>query len=57
MKLQCLKCIHYERNGKCAAFPAMRPEKVFSGEIVHDKILVNQVGTIRFEATEKVKEI
>jgi len=47
-KFYCLNCLHYQRDGKCAAFPDGIPEPILFGDALHGEPHKGDHG-IRYE--------
>ena len=45
----CRRCIHFRRDGTCAAYPAQIPIPIASGEVDHLVVRPGQVGDTVFE--------
>lgn len=54
MPLQCATCVHYVDENKCLAFPDGIPPVILTGEVDHDRPMMDQVGT--FVWTERKEE-
>lgn len=47
---QCASCIHFDLEGvRCEAYPDGIPDVVFGNELIHDKVLPGQTGTVIFK--------
>ena len=44
----CRRCIHFRRDGTCAAYPAQIPIPIASGEVDHLVVRPGQVGDTVF---------
>jgi hypothetical protein len=56
MPIQCATCVHYVDDNKCLAFPDGIPDVILTGEIDHDRPMMDQVGSFVWtEAKEKGK--
>ena len=45
---QCITCIHLREKNNCLAYPNGIPERILLREILHDRVLPDQHGTITF---------
>ena len=45
----CHACVHYQRGGRCTAFPKRIPLPIFAGDIDHMVVRPGQVGSDIFE--------
>ena len=53
----CRNCIHYQKNGKCRAFPNGIPIMFASGDIEHNQVIVGQVGDFVYEENESSESL
>ena len=45
----CHSCVHYQRGGRCTAFPKRIPLPIFAGDIDHMVVRPGQTGSDIFE--------